>query len=304
MTINGYDYSFWRPSSASDLAGVQFVVRYLSPDPSKNLTLAEAQQLTSWGLLIVSNWESSGQGGSYGQGASDAQSAISQATACGMPSGYPIYFSIDEDVDPSTQAAYFQGIASIIPVAQIGVYGSAAMVQYMVSSGLAKWGWRTMSTDWTGGSSTQDAQLVQVNFGLGGNVDTDYADASNFGGWQVGGSALGTSTPPPVPVPAPVPTTSEEDDMQQVEPLSVHPGLYNFPTINKSHFRLTVGDGGIANVRVVAWSGAGALVLCGDNNDGDVPKGFRDFNIDSATNSHVTVERKDTGNFPVGAVAY
>lgn len=180
----GYDYSSWRPKSKADLDGIDFCCRYGSYTPWKNLTYAEAAQLSSWGKLILSNWETDGQGGDYSTGRSDALAAVALFSSCGMPAGYPIYFSIDEDVEPSTQVGYFQGVGSVLPMAQIGVYGSAAMVEYMVSNLYANYGWRTMSTSWSGGASTVDSALVQTNVGLGGNVDTDSTVINNFGGWN------------------------------------------------------------------------------------------------------------------------
>lgn len=127
-------------------------------------------------------------------------------------------------------------------------------------------------------------------------------DVSAFRGSMAQLTDLFTTTPAPHPAPA---ATMEDDDMQQIEPVSVHPGLYTYPTVNKAHFRLTVGDGGTADVRVVAWDAAGNdLVLCGDKGDGAVKRGARDFAIDAAHVSHVTVQRKDAGTFPVGVVAF
>jgi hypothetical protein len=103
------------------------------------------------------------------------------------------------------------------------------------------------------------------------------------------------------PPPPPPPTTSQEDDMQQVESLSVHPDSYVYPTINKGHFRLAMdGFGANAEVRVVVFAGASSLVY--DNLV--LVKGFHDIAIDSASTSHVTVQRLDAGEFPVGVGAY
>lgn len=144
----------------------------------------------------------------------------------------------------------------------------------------------------------------------------DYAPADTadqFGSWDAYDLNDFKSTAPlwdlrSVPVPTSLPSTTislEEDTMQQIESLSAHPGVYNFPTVSKSHFRLTVGDGGTAEVRVVAWDAVGNdLVLCGDQHDGTVRRGARDFAIDAAHVSHVTVERKDTGSFPIGVIAF
>lgn len=193
--ISGYDYSSWRPSSASELSGATFVCRYLSNSTWKNLTLAEAQTLTSWGKIIVLNWESDGLGGDFNQGVADATAAKAQAIACGWnPNGdRPIYFSIDENVNPATQDQYFSGIASVLPKSQIGIYGEAAIIERWRSMGAA-WGWLTMSTSWQGGSNISGCQIQQTGTDPSGNYDYNIALAADYGGWQVGGTVTGTSS--------------------------------------------------------------------------------------------------------------
>lgn len=210
MTVSGVDYAWYRPSSESDLNGYAFCVRYLSNDDSKNLTRAEAETLTSWGKLIVCNWESTGKGGDYAQGVADARTAKAQADAAGRPAGRPIYFSIDEDVDPASTDQYRQGVESVLPKAEVGVYGSAAMCSHWVAQGVL-WAWRTMSTSWSGGSSTAGDSLVQTGYALNGNADADYADVTDFGGWNLNTVATLPSTTSTITVF----TTSEEDDMSQ-----------------------------------------------------------------------------------------
>lgn len=195
----GIDYAWFRPSAAQ-LLGYDFVSRYLSYDPSKNLTLAEAKQLTAWGKKIICNWESDGKGGTFADGQAQARAAFTLAAQCGMPDGHGIVFSIDEDVDPLTQAGYIQGLLSVQPGSVLGLYGSAATVQYGRAQSLA-WGWRSMSTGWRGGSSTSGCQLVQT----GGNNDFDYDTAlSDLSGlaWN-----LGAASAPPTPTP-PAPSTA------------------------------------------------------------------------------------------------
>ena len=50
----GYDYAWDHPLLPS---GVKFVCRYLSHDPTKNLTKLEVALLRGQGLHIVANWE-------------------------------------------------------------------------------------------------------------------------------------------------------------------------------------------------------------------------------------------------------
>lgn len=205
--MQGLDYAWWRPTSQAELNGFGFVVRYLSYDSTKNLSLDEAIQLTRWGKWIVCNWESDGLGGDFNTGAQHARDAVAQAVACGKPDGYPIYFSIDENVDPVVQDEYLRGIRSVLPVFEIGDYGEAALVQHWALVGVTH-GWRTSATAWAGGPSTADCALVQTGAAFNGNADADYSlsdEPTSFGGWQVGGSPL-------IPV-TPVPTPSEGLDM-------------------------------------------------------------------------------------------
>lgn len=209
MTVSGVDYAWYRPSSEADLDGYTFVVRYLSNDASKNLTRAEAETLTGWGKMIVCNWESTGQGGSEAQGVADAQTAKQQADAAGRPAGRPIYFSIDENVDPTTQDGYLAGVLSVLPKAEVGVYGSAAMCAHWGSQGVL-WEWRTMSTDWDGGSSTAGDELVQTGYAINGNADADYADVTDYGGWNLNTTAAPAAVAPTITV-----FTPQEDEMSQ-----------------------------------------------------------------------------------------
>lgn len=198
----GYDYSSWRPSSAGELSGAQFVCRYLSPSDWKNLSLSEAQTLTSWGKFIVANWESNGLGGDFAQGVADATAAVVLATAAGWPGGdRPIYFSIDENVNPADMDGYFNGIASVLPKAQIGIYGEAAIIERWRSFG-AGWGWLTMSDSWEGGDNISGCQLQQTGTDPSNNYDYNISLAADYGGWQVGGNTTGSTIP-----------VSEEDPM-------------------------------------------------------------------------------------------
>lgn len=193
----GYDYSSWRPSSASELSDVQFVCRYLSNEGNnKNLTLAEAEELTSWGKFIVVNWETTGKGGNKAQGVADATAAVAMAKACGWPGNRPIFFSIDENINPATQDDYFEGIATVLEKSLIGIYGEAAIVERWRSLG-AGWGWLTMSTSWEGGANISGCHLQQTGIAPGGQYDYNVALVADYGGWQVGGKTTVVVPTPP-----------------------------------------------------------------------------------------------------------
>lgn len=175
--------------------GVQFLSEYVSDYPSKNMTLARNQLLTTAGIWIVTNWEDSinDASGGYAAGQRNAQVAWEQHKASGGPDGRPVYFSIDEDVSPASTAPYFQGAGAQLGVAQVGVYGSAAVCDYLKGAGLVGWTWRTMSTGWSGGAGNpSDFDVIQTG-SFSGALDRDVAEVGDFGQWQIGKKPTGDS---------------------------------------------------------------------------------------------------------------
>jgi hypothetical protein len=192
----GVDYSYARPSPAGIRgAGYTFAVRYLSHDPSKNISAGEAKALIGAGVDVVSNWESTADStlGGYNAGVSDAQAATAQAAAAGSPEGRPIYFSIDFDATPGQQAtidAYMDGAASVIGRGRVGAYGGYWVVKRLFDDGKIAFGWQTYA--WSGGNWDPRAQLRQVHNDVsvaGGDCDIDQAMALDFGQWGVGPTA-------------------------------------------------------------------------------------------------------------------
>src|SRR5664279_4360859 len=124
MTWLGVDYAWQHPTLPG---GCTFVLRYLSNDPSKNLTRVEADSLRAQGQDIGVVWETTTNevDGGYVAGVSAAQKAEQQAVAAGMPAGSPIYFAVDYDaqVGPII-SGYFQGAAEVLGgVGRVGGYG-------------------------------------------------------------------------------------------------------------------------------------------------------------------------------------
>lgn len=129
----GIDYAWQHPNPAAiKAAGYDFVLRYLSQDPSKDLTAGEAQALHAAGLSVGVIWEQAAQAALNGaaQGTADAAQANSQADTVGYPAGCPIFFAVDFDVQPGQMpavVAYFQS-AKANSERPIGAYGSGALV--------------------------------------------------------------------------------------------------------------------------------------------------------------------------------
>jgi MYXO-CTERM domain-containing protein len=198
VTATGVDYSFARPSpSGLHAEGYTFACRYLSPPPnSKNLSQSEAQQLWAAGVDIVANFEEGATNALNGQsqGVTDANVADSQSQADGIPTGRPIYFSVDFDAQSTDFAAidaYFDGVASVIGVGRTGAYGGYAVIQHLFDVGKIRWGWQTYA--WSNGAWDSRAQLRQVQnditaAGDSACCDEDQAWAADFGQWHASSS--------------------------------------------------------------------------------------------------------------------
>ena len=151
------DYAWARPSPATiKAAGYSGVMRYLSPDASKNLSPGERDALLSAGLSIGLVWESfaarAGQG--FAAGAVDANAAEAQADALGYPTTAVLFYACDYDANPSAVTPYFAGVMSAAR-RPVGVYGSARVVEgvnvpYM---------WQACA--WSGGRVSTVAHLYQ-----------------------------------------------------------------------------------------------------------------------------------------------
>lgn len=211
MTL-GVDYPWTHPDPAAlQAAGVQFAMRYLSTDPSKNLSRGEADALAAHGIWSGAVWETTAGRALAGQaaGVADAQAALAQATACGMPDGRPIYFAVDTDTDWASAQPYFAGVASVIGAARTGAYGGLRIIQGAAGSGLVSWLWQASawSSHLVNGKWVLEweprAHIRQLLAGITvGGVDCDQNEAmtADFGQWMPGKA-------PVVPVPASVGAT-------------------------------------------------------------------------------------------------
>ena len=196
----GLDYAWATISPAAHKAvGSSFACRYLSHDPTKDLSPAEAQTLHSGGIDVVVVWETAATRalGGNAAGKQDAWDAVAAATRCGMPTGRPIYFAVDFDETPAqapTVADYFRGVNSVLGVTRTGAYGGFWSVKRLFDAGLIHYGWQTYA--WSGGNLDKRAQLYQFSNGhrvAGVGVDYNHALAADFGQWSY------AFTPPPPP---------------------------------------------------------------------------------------------------------
>ena len=184
--MNGIDYSFARPGgSAIKAAGYGFACRYLSSSTGKALTASELADLHNNGLTVVVVFEDTANQSLNGhaQGIADAQEALNQANALGIPNDRPIYFAVDFDATAAQQAAidaYLQGAATIIGANRVGVYGGFNVVSRCAANGTAKWFWQTLA--WSGGQQFSGNHIYQNGqSAFGGGADVDVSMQNDFG---------------------------------------------------------------------------------------------------------------------------
>ncbi len=192
MAIEGVDYAWIGPSPAAlKAAGKQFACRYGGPgSDGKQLHAAELAALRAAGIDVVANAEGAANGF---RGTAAGQSWASQARdhfgALGMPTGRPIYFSVDWDAggpgDWQDIDAALRGAASVIGAAQVGVYGSYDVMAHCRAAGTARWFWQTYA--WSGGRSPASyVHLYQYKNGVtigGADCDLTRALIDDYGQW-------------------------------------------------------------------------------------------------------------------------
>lgn len=210
------DYSFARPDPASIKdQGFIGVVRYVSPNPGKNLTIPERDALRAAGLAIGLVWEWYAQRPLEGEqaGIEDARAALNQAAALGFPAYLPIYFAVDWDATEQQQGpinAYFQGVRSVFAGRKVGAYAGFYPLKRLFDAGLISHGWQTYA--WSGGRWDNRAQLRQtLNGQWNGSVDFGETMADDHGLWTVEQQAQ----PAPEPKPAPAPNGSHDYQIQK-----------------------------------------------------------------------------------------
>jgi hypothetical protein len=192
MSARGIDYSFSRPApGAIKASGIDFVMRYLSDHPEKNLTLPEAKSLSDAGLSIVTVWENAADDVASGQpgGVHAATQGLVQLEECGAPEDAVIYFTVDEDVPEEAAIAYFTGVNDIMgsPLS-VGVYGSGAVCFGLKQQRLATFTALAMPTAWLSAPGGWVPDIIQTGPGQLGPVPVDFDLATLFyyGQWSTG----------------------------------------------------------------------------------------------------------------------
>jgi hypothetical protein len=180
--MKGIDIAWARPDTDGIKAtGAKWVARYFSDDPTKNLTADEVAAYTAAGLAIVAVWEYTAGAALEGRdkGIQDASQAYSQQKAVGLPKDMPIYFAVDTDAEWPQAEQYFAGVASVIGVDYVGVYGGVKVIEGAHAAGY-KYLWQTSA--WSNGQWSPYATIRQDGGTvLSGGADVDDSEVADFG---------------------------------------------------------------------------------------------------------------------------
>lgn len=207
--MEGVDYSWSRPDPEGLYkAGKRFACRYLSFDPAKNLTRAEADRLNAAGLLVVYNWEATAGGvlGGRAVGLAHAREARRLIAVLGTPVA-PVYFSCDVNVTPTQIRGpvqdYYRACAEVLGASMVGLYGEYDLIEAARSWPHVSWYWQTAATAWSpAGRPHPDAHITQYRNGValaGGQVDLNRTRDDNFGGWTMADVDLNLDQKIPLP---------------------------------------------------------------------------------------------------------
>jgi hypothetical protein len=190
MSRLGIDYAWTHPALPG---GCTFVLRYLSNDPSKNLTRGEADWLRSQGQDIGVVWETTTNevDGGHAAGVAAAQRALAQAAAAGAPAGSVIYYAVDYDaqVGPIIRG-YFQGVIEVHgTVATVGGYGGYHVLKALADAAVITWLWQAAAWSRDGaGNLIWDTARNHIEQYTGNQVfDWNRTNVANFGQWGGGG---------------------------------------------------------------------------------------------------------------------
>jgi len=182
MAVKGIDIAWARPTIAEIKGtGATWVARYFSTDSTKNITADEVKTYPANGLAIVTVWETTTGRATQGQaaGESDAHAADAQRAAVGLPADAPIHFAVDEDTDWASVAAYFSGVAQVLGLHRVGIYGGLKVIAGAHTVGIP-YLWQTVA--WSGGIWAPYATIRQTaGTELSGGADDDYAEVPDFG---------------------------------------------------------------------------------------------------------------------------
>lgn len=211
--IAGVDFSLARPAPPIlKQDGFQFVLGYCSNNPIKNLTAENVAGYLAAGLSVGVIWETvanralSGAAG----GAADGAAADAQLDAIGYPVDCVLFFAVDFNATAAEIAAVAEYAAAFDAHTKrpVGVYGSYAVVEGLVTPGQrpVRYGWQTGA--WSGTALSGKAHIYQRNNTRNWPVVEGTDENVLCLPLPLAGplhSPANGPTPPPQPVPAPPP---------------------------------------------------------------------------------------------------
>lgn len=185
---NGADASSVVTSAQMRAMRLDFVGRYFSQYPGKNLTRGEVVDLGQNGFNIFSIYEDdvNDWARDYNGGVDNARRYLNQAAALGVPLTRPCYFAVDTDVNPSDPRlhGYFRGISNTLGAMRRGCYGSTGVLRSLKAAGLIDFTFRTMSTAWNGGAGNANEFSITQNGYINNQFDRDATASGDFGQWR------------------------------------------------------------------------------------------------------------------------
>ena len=192
----GVDWAYGNISpEALKNAGKDFIIRYVSSDPSKCLSASEARIYSQAGIdmaLVFEDQAGAARGG-YSQGEHDARYAHELARKIGMPDGRPIYLAVDFDAasEGVDVRPYFRGAAAAVGRDRVGIYAGLHTLQQVANDDIVDWYWQTYA--WSHHQWDERAHIRQVLIYLPENpikiagvpVDYNKSRKIDFGQWKV-----------------------------------------------------------------------------------------------------------------------
>jgi hypothetical protein len=164
MTDMFVDLCAGEPAPAAVLAaGYTGVIGYLYPGLDASFSTETAHRCRDIGLDVLLVWRASARrelAGDHG-GGQDGTFAEQMALIRDYPPACAIYASIGLDASPSDLPAvndYLRGFAAAC-AHPVGVFGSARVVESVLASGAAGYGWQTQA--WSGAYVSERAHLYQ-----------------------------------------------------------------------------------------------------------------------------------------------
>lgn len=192
---SGLDYSWGRPSPAAIVAaGQEFVIRYAPyrGDQGKGLSRPELDALRAARREVGLVFESTAGRMFDGRpaGVQDAITAQLGVEALRMPDTVAIFFACDVDVVNDDQLAlvqdYLEGVADVITVSRIGIYGDYDAIERCINQGLATYFWQAAARFWSNNRLHPYRHILQTRTGQmldGAEVDFNEAYGEDQGLW-------------------------------------------------------------------------------------------------------------------------